>query len=264
LRDLGDRSPEEFAAATALTEMIEDFVRASARVDIRLALRGCEKAGLERLLASAWSASEWLKDLLGDDSASDGLVGRRAERISGSEVAARRDIEDAFDGIKLECASKPNALKQAWITASEPERLAFVDARPKLPAEKQRSVAEVVKKGEQVSAVTAFSTCDPEASKTSDGTGKEAEPAPRLDPRAWSMSTAQQRNIFVKAVGRSEIEDAFHAIESGHALTRGLNTLNQAWSAATESDRWTLGDFSSQCLAQIPNPGCFLLKSDTP
>ena len=27
LRDLGDRSPEEFAAATALTEIIEDFVR---------------------------------------------------------------------------------------------------------------------------------------------------------------------------------------------------------------------------------------------
>jgi hypothetical protein len=53
------------------------------------------------------------------------------------------------------------------------------------------------------------------------------------------MSTAQQREVFVKAVGRSEIEDAFHAIESGYALTRGLNTLNHAWGAATESDRRT-------------------------
>jgi hypothetical protein len=35
------------------------------------------------------------------------------------------------------------------------------------------------------------------------------------------MSTAQQREVFVKAVGRSEIEDAFYAIESGYALTRG-------------------------------------------
>jgi hypothetical protein len=137
------------------------------------------------------------------------------------------------------CASKPNALKQAWITASEPERQAFVDALAKLPAEKQRSVAETAKRGEQVSAVTAFSTCDPEASKTSDGTGGEAEPAPTLDPRAWSMSTAQQRQVFVKAIGRSEIEDAFHAIESGYALTRGLNRLNQAWSAATDSDQRT-------------------------
>jgi hypothetical protein len=47
-----------------------------------------------------------------------------------------------FDGIEPECASKPNALKQAWITASEPERLAFVDALAKLPAEKQSSLAE--------------------------------------------------------------------------------------------------------------------------
>jgi hypothetical protein len=155
------------------------------------------------------------------------------------EVAGRRDIEDVFDGIEPECASKPNALKQAWITASEPERLAFVDALAELPAKRQRRVAEIAKKGEPVSAFTAFSTCDPEASKTSDGTGKEPEPAPRLDPRAWSMSTAQQREVFVKAVGRSEIEDAFHAIESGYALMRGLNTLNQAWSSATESDRWT-------------------------
>ena len=53
------------------------------------------------------------------------------------------------------------------------------------------------------------------------------------------MSTARQREVFVKAVGRSEIEDAFHAIESGYALTRGLNKLDQAWNAATESDRRT-------------------------
>jgi hypothetical protein len=96
----------------------------------------------------------------------------------------------------------------------------------------------LAKKGEQVSAATAFPTCGPEASKTGDRTAKEAEPAPRLNPRVWSMSTAQQRQVFVKAVGRGEIEDAFYAIE-GYASTRGLNTLNQAWIAATESDRHT-------------------------
>jgi hypothetical protein len=51
------------------------------------------------------------------------------------------------------------------------------------------------------------------------------------------MANAQEREALVKAVGRSEIEDAFNAIESVNTLTRGLNTLNQAWSAATESDR---------------------------
>jgi hypothetical protein len=90
------------------------------------------------------------------------------------------------------------------------------------------------KRGKQVAAISARSASDPRA----DG-AEEIEPAPTLDPRAWSMSTAQQREAFVKAVGRSEIEDAFHAIESGYALTRGLNTLNQAWCAATESDKRT-------------------------
>jgi hypothetical protein len=225
--------PTEFAAAMALPEMIEDPVRESASVDIPLALRGWEKAQLEGKLASVRSASDRLRDLLAAEDAADGLVGRRAEQISCGEGAGRRDIE-VF--VEPECASKPNA-KQAWVTATEPEHLPFVEALAKLPAEKQRNLADAAKMGEQVNAVTAFSACDPEASKTSDGIGKEAEPAPALDPQAWSMSTAKERQAFIKAVGRSEIEDAFHAIESGYGSTRGLNALNQSWNGATESDR---------------------------
>jgi hypothetical protein len=167
-------------------EIIEDFVRASASIDIPLALSQCEKAELQRLLPSVRLAGEWLIDLLGD--ASDRLVGCGSERISGGEpIVGQRDVEDVFDGIEPERASKPNALNEALITAPQPER----------------------------------------------------EELPTLDPRAWSMSTAQQREVFVKAVGRSAIEDAFNSIESGYTLTRGLNTLNQAWCAATESDRRT-------------------------
>jgi hypothetical protein len=92
LRDLGNRSPEHFAAATALTEKIEQFMRESETVDIP-DLRECEKAQLERLLTSLRSASERLKDLLGGDDAPDGLVGRRPERITGGGVAGPRDIE---------------------------------------------------------------------------------------------------------------------------------------------------------------------------
>jgi hypothetical protein len=91
------------------------------------------------------------------------------------------------------------------------------------------------KKSKQVAAISAHRASEP---KAADGT-EEIEPAPPLDLQAWSRSTAQQRQDFVKAVGRSEIEDAFHAIESGYALTRGLNTLNRAWCAATESDKRT-------------------------
>jgi DUF3102 family protein len=85
-------------------------------------------------------------------------------------------------------------------------------------------IKDSAKTGKQVSAISALSACDPDQ-------------APALDPQAWSMSTSQEREAFVTAVGRSEIEDVFNAIESGCTLTRGLNTLNQAWNAATESDR---------------------------
>jgi hypothetical protein len=134
LRDLGDRSPEQFAAATALTELIQDFVRESASVDIPFALGGCKKAQLERLLASVRSASEWLKDLLGGEDAPDRPVGRRAERISGGEVAGQRNMEI----VVAECASKPDALKQASVTATEPERLAFAEAASGGTAEPRR------------------------------------------------------------------------------------------------------------------------------
>jgi hypothetical protein len=149
-------------------------------------------------------------------------------------AAGRGDIEDVFNGIEPEYA-KPNAVKQAWVTATEPERLAFVEAAAAV--EKQRSLGGAAKTLGQVNAVTAFGACDPEASKTSDGIRKEADPAPSLDPQVWGMSTAKERQAFIKAVGRSEIEDAFHAIESGYGSTRGLNALNQSWNGATESDR---------------------------
>jgi uncharacterized ParB-like nuclease family protein len=108
-----------------------------------------------------------------------------------------------------------------------------LDALAKLPAAEQRSLAEAAKRGEKVSTITAHSACDPE----NDVTGKARSKPCRLDPQAWSMSSSQEREAFVTAVGRSEIENTFNAIESGCTLTRGLNTLNQAWNAATESDR---------------------------
>jgi hypothetical protein len=159
LRDLGNRSPEHFAAATALTEKIEQFMRESETVDIP-DLRECEKAQLERLLASLRSASERLKDLFGGDDAPDGLVGRRPERITGGGVAGPRDSEDVFVGVEPECASKPNAQKQASTTTTEPERLALVDLA-KLPVEKQRSLAEAASTGDSTASCAAAACRQP-------------------------------------------------------------------------------------------------------
>jgi hypothetical protein len=72
----------------------------------------------------------------------------------------------------------------------------------------------------------------------SDGTGKarsrarqhkKADRAPTLDPRAWSTSTPQEREAFVKAVGWRDIDNIINAIEP----RRGFDTLKQAWNAAT-------------------------------
>jgi hypothetical protein len=113
---------------------------------------------------------------------------------------------------------------------------AEIDALAKLPVEKQRSLAEAAKRGEQVSAISALSACDPEAAKTSDGAGKEAARAPTLDPRAWSMANQQEREAFVKEVGLRDIENVINAIDPIFALTRGY-TLTQAWNAATPPER---------------------------
>jgi hypothetical protein len=96
-------------------------------------------------------------------------------------------------------------------------------------------ISGTAKRGKQVAAISARRAPDP---KAADGT-EEIEPTPTLDPRAWSMSTAQQRAVFVKAAGRNEIEDAFDAMESGHASTRRLDDLNRTWNAATETDKRT-------------------------
>jgi hypothetical protein len=56
---------------------------------------------------------------------------------------------------------------------------------------------------------------------------------PTLDPRAWSKSTPQEREAFVKAVGRRDIDDIINALEP----SRGFDTLKQAWNAVTPAER---------------------------
>lgn len=103
----------------------------------------------------------------------------------------------------------------------------------------KRKLAGAARRGDKVSAITARNAFDLDDQKMmSDGTGKarsrarqhkKVNRAPTLDPRAWSMSTPQEREAFVKAVGRRDIDDIINAIEP----RRGFDTLKQAWKAAT-------------------------------
>jgi hypothetical protein len=47
------------------------------------------------------------------------------------------------------------------------------------------------------------------------------------------MSTPQEREAFVQAVGRRDLEGAFNAIEPGHEF----GSLQEAWNAATPPER---------------------------
>jgi ParB family chromosome partitioning protein len=123
-----------------------------------------------------------------------------------------------------------------------------LDALAKLLPPEQRGLAEAARRGEKVSAITVLSACDFEARKTSFGTGKapykpnrrnKANRPPMLDPQAWSMSTAQQRQAFVAAVGRSEIEDAiaheFHRAALKAEITETIEGTSHVGSAETDA-----------------------------
>jgi hypothetical protein len=147
--------------------------------------------------------------------------------------------------VQLEAHRAEKVVVLSDIVGTSLDKGAEIDALAKLPVEKQRSLAEAAKRGEKVSAISARKARGPEAPKTSDGTGEEpstqsrrkkADLPPTLDPRAWSESIPAEREAFVKTVGRSAIEDALNSIESDCKLTPGLNSLNQAWKAATEPE----------------------------
>ena len=62
LVDLGERTAKEFAAATGLIGVIDEFVKEASAIDAFPALRGCDKSELKRLSTSIERATKWLKD----------------------------------------------------------------------------------------------------------------------------------------------------------------------------------------------------------
>jgi hypothetical protein len=82
------------------------------------------------------------------------------------------------------------------IIATSLDKGAEMDALAKLPAEKQRSLAEAAKRGEKVSAVAARSAHDPEAPKMSDGTETIELAIQDLD----RLATFKRRSLDPEAV----------------------------------------------------------------
>jgi hypothetical protein len=169
----------------------------------------------------------------------EGFTKAQAKRTGRSPSAVAQDAAEAKP------LGDETLRRIAGTSLDKPSEIAALAAMDE--QERQKIVDRAVA-GEKVSAAKIQREANTEAPTTSDGTGKarskpsrrkKADPAPTLEPRAWSMSTPQEREAFVKTVGRSEFEDALNAIESGCKLARGLNSLNQAWKAATEPERQT-------------------------
>jgi ParB-like nuclease domain len=226
------------ADAAGLAELDENLVRADLSAAERALHIGKRKALHEKMHGKAKAnCARAANKRMGRD------VGAKSA-VTFSKTTAQKTGQSERK-VQLEAHRAAKVVVLAEIVGTCLDTGAEIDALAMLPEEQQRRLAEAAKRGEKISAIRARKACGPEPPERSDGTGeprstpsrrKKADRPPTLDSRAWSTSTASEREAFVKNVGRSELEDALNAIESGCQLTRGLNSLNQAWQAATEAE----------------------------
>jgi hypothetical protein len=168
-----------------------------------------------------------------------------ADEVAALETEAQSDLADA----KGAFASRSEKIAAIlWnVKQHHPEHLDAICERAKIGLSRRKELLQVgsgrktIKQSRQATAArqAKFKAKKKEPPKSeavtkAPVTASEAG-KPTLDPRAWSMSTPQEREAFVKAVGRRDLEDAFNAIEPGYALTRG--SLQQTWNAATPPER---------------------------
>jgi hypothetical protein len=173
----------------------------------------------------------------------------------GDEVAAlEREAQSKLADAKGEFASRSEKIAAIlWkVKQDHPEHLDAICKRAGIGRSRRKELLQIgsgrktVKQSRQTTAARQAkfkakkkaNAAEPPTSKAVTKAPVTASKAgkPALDPRAWPMSTPQEREAFVQTVGRCEIEDALNAVESGCKLTRGLNSLNQAWHAATEPE----------------------------
>jgi ParB-like chromosome segregation protein Spo0J len=149
-----------------------------------------------------------------------GAVGRRGKR---SQNATSFEPVDAFidDTAKKTGKHRATIARKAArakkvpvlpdIVGTSLDEGAQIDALAKLPVEKQRSLAEAAKRGEQVSAISARNACDAEALKISDGTQDIEFTIQNLD----RLARFKGRTIDPEAVWVCEqLELGWHALRS--------------------------------------------------
>jgi hypothetical protein len=172
----------------------------------------------------------------------------------GDEVAAlEREAQSKLADAKGEFASRSEKIAAIlWkVKQDHPEHLDAICKRAGIGRSRRKELLQIgsgrktVKQSRQTTAARQAKFKAKKKAKAAEPPTSEAVTKapvtaseagkPTLDPRAWLMSTPQEREAFVKAVGRRDLEDAFNAIEPGYAFTRG--SLQQTWNAATPPER---------------------------
>jgi hypothetical protein len=170
----------------------------------------------------------------------------------GDEVAAlEREAQSKLTNAKGEFASRSEKIASIlWkVKQHHPEHLNAICKRAEIGLSRRKELLQIgsgrktIKQSRQATAarqakfkakkkVNAAEPSTSEAVTKAPVTASKAG-KPTLDPEAWSMSTPQEREAFVKAVGRGDIDDIINAIEP----RRSFDTLKQAWNAATPYER---------------------------
>jgi hypothetical protein len=149
----------------------------------------------------------------------------------GDEVAAlEREAQSKLADAKGEFASRSEKIAAIlWnVKQHHPEHLDAICERAEIGLSRRKELLQIgsgrktIKQSRQATAARqakfkakkkAHAAEPSEAVTKAPVTASEAG-KPTLDPRAWPMSTPQEREAFVRTVGRSEIEGALNAIES--------------------------------------------------
>jgi hypothetical protein len=164
----------------------------------------------------------------------------------GDEVAAlEREAQSKLADAKSEFVSRWEKIAAIlWnVKQHHPEHLDAICERAKIGRSRRKELLQIgsgrktIKQSRQATAARQAkfkakkkaNAAEPHTSEAVTKASVTASKAgkPTLDPRAWSMSSPQEREAFVKAVGWSDIDEP----------RRRFDTLKQAWNAATPAER---------------------------
>ena len=174
-----------------------------------------------------------------------------ADEVAALETEAQSELADA----KGEFASRSEKIAAIlWnVKQHHPEHLDAICERAEIGLSRRKELLQIgsgrktIKQSRQATAARQAKFKAKKKAKAAEPPKSEAVTKapvtaseagkPTLDPRAWSMSTPQEREAFVKTVGRARPRRCVQCNRVGLQIDAGFESLHQAWNAATPPER---------------------------